>query len=72
MRVLLVGPDDVLPSGKLAVNLPACPREGELVVWVRRGAPSQYFRVTEVCWIFEAESAAELRPEIAVEPVDGP
>ena len=52
IQVLLVGPDDVLPHGKMRVNFRDCPRVGELIVWEKRSAANEYFRVTEVCWIF--------------------
>lgn len=75
MKVKLAGPDDVLPRGTMFIHLPGCPRVGELVVWEENGLPKQYFRVTEVCWIFVHDPTrppAEYMPEIGVEPVDGP
>lgn len=72
MRVLLIGPDDVLPNGKLLVNFPDCPRVGEIIAWEKRNAPIQYFRVSKVCWIFTRELSTAHPPEIEVEPVDSP
>lgn len=67
IQVLLVGSDDVLPHGKLRVNFRDVPRVGELVVWEKLSSPNDYFRVTEVCWIFNGSVA--LTPEISVEYV---
>lgn len=72
IQVLLVGPDDVLPHGKMRVNFRDCPRVGELIVWEKRSAANEYFRVTEVCWIFTGEAGIDYTPEVAVEPTDGP
>ncbi|OCB09252.1 hypothetical protein A5717_26110 [Mycolicibacterium porcinum] len=68
MRVRLVGSDDVLPDGKLTVNLDALPRVDELVVWQHSSIdPPDYFRVTEVCHIVSGPMNEPCIPEVQLE-----
>lgn len=72
MRVILEGPDDIIPKGAMRVNLDVLPRVGELMVWERPAQPAEYFRVAEVCHIFTGPMNEALPPHVSVEPVEGP
>jgi hypothetical protein len=72
MRVLLCGPDDIIPNGSMLVNLYTVPRTGELMVWRRHAAPPEYFRVDEVCHVFSGPMDERVPPQVRLEPVEGP